>query len=85
MVRVVTSRATRVLGNSLARSTLVLQPTTYRGPLLALTMTVCVKGREAVRGGRYHIRVRPRCMRREAAWPGRWCQDRGEGSGGVAS
>lgn len=39
MVRVVTSSATRVLGVSLLLSTLERQPTTYRGPLLDLTMT----------------------------------------------
>ena len=39
MVSVVMSRATRVPGFSLALSTFVRQPTTYRGPLLAFTMT----------------------------------------------
>ncbi len=39
IVRVVMSKATRVLAVSLDLSTLVRQATTYRGPLLALTMT----------------------------------------------
>lgn len=39
MVSVVMSSATRVPGFSLALSTLVRMPTTYRGPLLAFTMT----------------------------------------------
>ena len=39
MVSVVMSSATRVPGFSLALSTFVRQPTTYRGPLLAFTMT----------------------------------------------
>jgi hypothetical protein len=39
MVRVVMSSATRVPEMSLLLSTLLRQPTTYRGPLLALTMT----------------------------------------------
>jgi len=40
IVRVVISRATRVPCFSLALSTLDLQPTTYRGPEDAFTMTV---------------------------------------------
>lgn len=43
MVRVVTSSATRVLGTSLSLSTFDLHPTTYRGPLLDLTMTAWVE------------------------------------------
>ena len=39
MVSVVMSSDTRVPEISLALSTLARQPTTYRGPLLALTMT----------------------------------------------
>jgi len=39
MVRVVMSRATLVPVTSFPLSTLVLHPTTYRGPLLAFTMT----------------------------------------------
>ena len=39
MVSVVMSSATRVPGFSFALSTFVRQPTTYRGPLLAFTMT----------------------------------------------
>ena len=39
------SSVTRVLGVSLALSTLARQPTTYRGPLLALTMTACQSDR----------------------------------------
>ena len=39
IVRVVMSRATRVPAVSLALSTLFRHPTTYLGPLLALTMT----------------------------------------------
>ncbi len=39
MVSVVMSSATRVPEMSLLLSTLLRQPTTYRGPLLALTMT----------------------------------------------
>ena len=38
-VSVVMSSATRVPGFSFALSTFVRQPTTYRGPLLAFTMT----------------------------------------------
>ena len=41
MVSVVMSRATRVPDISLLLSTLLRQPTTYRGPLLAFTMTAC--------------------------------------------
>jgi hypothetical protein len=40
MVRVVISRATRVPCFSLTLSTLDLQPTTYRGPLDAFTITI---------------------------------------------
>jgi len=40
MVSVVMSSVTRVLATSLDLSTFARQPTTYRGPLLALTMTV---------------------------------------------
>ncbi len=47
MVSVVMSRATRVLGTSLALSTLARQPTTYRGPLLAFTMTARESHRSA--------------------------------------
>jgi hypothetical protein len=43
MVSVVMSRATRVPAVSLVLSTLLRQPTTYRGPLLALTMTAGMK------------------------------------------
>ena len=39
IVSVVISRATRVLAFSLALSTLFRHPTTYLGPLLALTIT----------------------------------------------
>jgi hypothetical protein len=39
IVRVVMSKATRVLDVSFDLSTLFLHPTTYRGPLLALTIT----------------------------------------------
>ena len=39
IVRVVMSRATRVLAVSFVLSTLFRHPTTYRGPLLAFTMT----------------------------------------------
>jgi hypothetical protein len=39
MVRVVMSRATLVPVTSFSLSTIVLQPTTYLGPLLAFTMT----------------------------------------------
>ena len=38
-VSVVMSSATRVPGFSFTLSTFVRQPTTYRGPLLAFTMT----------------------------------------------
>lgn len=44
MVRVVMSSVTRVLGVSFSLLTFGRQPTTYRGPLLALTMTAMVAG-----------------------------------------
>lgn len=42
MVRVVMSNATRVPATNFSLSTLFRHPTTYRGPLLALTMTAGV-------------------------------------------
>ena len=48
IVRVVMSRATRAPATSLSLFTLFLHPTTYRGPLLALTITV--------RGGKTGVR-----------------------------
>ena len=42
MVRVVMSSATRVPATNFSLSTLFRHPTTYRGPLLALTMTASV-------------------------------------------
>ena len=52
IVRVVMSRETRVLCTSFAFSILFLQPTTYRGPLEALTITA---ERRAVAVARRHI------------------------------
>jgi hypothetical protein len=49
MVSVVISKATRVPCFSLALSTLERQPTTYRGPDDALTMTAVGKNRLAWR------------------------------------
>lgn len=46
IVSVVMSRATRVPDMSLLLSTLLRQPTTYRGPLLAFTMTACEENNE---------------------------------------
>jgi hypothetical protein len=43
MVRVVMSSATLVPATSFSLSTLLRQPTTYRGPLLAFTITVSQK------------------------------------------
>ena len=51
IVRVVMSRETRVLCTSLAFSILFLHPTTYRGPLEALTITAARRAMGGLRGG----------------------------------
>ena len=55
IVRVVMSRATRVPLVSFSLSSLVRTPTTYLGPLLALTMTVVTRDglREGLDGRQY--------------------------------